>query len=75
MYFGLNSIVSICIFAQVQPTGFLGVPRVWEKIREKMLEAASRAGYGTRTVAAWAKGHGLNYYKAMQEGRLVKCCF
>ncbi|XP_018019281.1 long-chain-fatty-acid--CoA ligase ACSBG2 [Hyalella azteca] len=54
---------------EVQPTGFLGVPRVWEKIHEKMVEAGRSSGGLTLLAAGWAKYHGLNYYKALQAGR------
>ncbi|KAK7078029.1 hypothetical protein SK128_015292, partial [Halocaridina rubra] len=49
----------------VQPTGFVAVPRVWEKMYEKMQEAGAQAGALKIAVAAWAKYHGLNYYKAL----------
>ncbi|KAF2360621.1 Argonaute linker 2 domain [Trinorchestia longiramus] len=56
---------------EVQPTGFLGVPRVWEKIHEKMTEVASSSSSFTKMVAGWAKYHGLNYHRALQHGRSV----
>ncbi|KAK4291324.1 hypothetical protein Pmani_035839 [Petrolisthes manimaculis] len=54
---------------EVQPTSFLAVPRVWEKMYEKMQEAGAKVGGIKRSVASWAKHHCLNYYKALQEGR------
>lgn len=54
---------------EVQPTAFLGVPRVWEKIYEKMQEAGSQVGGLKKSVATWAKYHGLNYYNALLDGR------
>lgn len=50
---------------EVQPTVFLGVPRVWEKIYEKMQEVSAQNTGLKRVVANWAKYHGLNYYMAM----------
>ncbi|KAK7025485.1 catalytic activity protein [Halocaridina rubra] len=54
---------------EVQPTGFLAVPRVWEKMYEKIQEAGAQTGGLTRAVASWAKYHGLNYYKKFLDGR------
>lgn len=54
---------------EAQPTGFLGVPRVWEKIHEKMQEAGREASATTLAVAGWAKKLSLNYYRELQQGR------
>ena len=43
----------------VRPTVFLGVPRVWEKMQEKMVEIAKQNSGFKRKVAAWAKDIGL----------------
>jgi len=45
-----------------QPTVFLGVPRVWEKIYEKMQEKAKNNGVIKTWIAKWAKAQGLHYY-------------
>ncbi|XP_011062482.1 PREDICTED: very long-chain-fatty-acid--CoA ligase bubblegum-like isoform X1 [Acromyrmex echinatior] len=45
-----------------QPTIFLGVPRVWEKIYEKMQEKAKNNGVIKTWIAKWAKAQGLHYY-------------
>ncbi|XP_011874843.1 PREDICTED: very long-chain-fatty-acid--CoA ligase bubblegum isoform X2 [Vollenhovia emeryi] len=45
-----------------EPTIFLGVPRVWEKIYEKMQETARSNGTIKTWIAKWAKGQGLHYY-------------
>lgn len=51
---------------EVRPTSFLGVPRVWEKMQEKMRAAAAKASPMRRRVADWAKSIGLQYnYSAM----------
>lgn len=47
----------------------MGVPRVWEKIYEKMQEAGAGVGGVKRVVASWAKYHRLNYYTAFISGR------
>ncbi|XP_074059870.1 long-chain-fatty-acid--CoA ligase ACSBG2-like isoform X2 [Macrotis lagotis] len=44
---------------EVRPTAFLGVPRVWEKMQEKMKEAGASASSFRKKVVAWAKGIGL----------------
>ncbi|XP_011693224.1 PREDICTED: very long-chain-fatty-acid--CoA ligase bubblegum [Wasmannia auropunctata] len=46
----------------VQPTLFLGVPRVWEKIYEKMQEKARSNGPIKTWIAKWAKAQGLLYH-------------
>lgn len=51
---------------EVRPTSFLGVPRVWEKMQEKMREAGAKSSPMKRRVADWAKSIGLQYnYSAM----------
>ncbi|NXE15466.1 ACBG2 ligase, partial [Lophotis ruficrista] len=44
---------------EVRPTAFLGVPRVWEKIEEKMKSIGAKSSTLRRKVASWAKGVGL----------------
>lgn len=44
---------------EVQPTGFLGVPRVWEKMQEKMKATSAKSSLLKRKVAQWARGIGL----------------
>lgn len=48
--------------AEARPTVFLGVPRVYEKIQEKMLQVGAQSGALKRSVGAWAKNVTLNYY-------------
>lgn len=51
---------------EARPTCFLGVPRVWEKMEERMKEAGAKAPPMRKKVAAWAKAIGLQYnYSAM----------
>ncbi|KAG5306071.1 ACBG2 ligase, partial [Acromyrmex insinuator] len=45
-----------------QPTIFLGVPRVWEKIYEKMEDKARSNGVIKTWIAEWAKAQALHYY-------------
>ncbi|XP_017276054.1 long-chain-fatty-acid--CoA ligase ACSBG2 isoform X2 [Kryptolebias marmoratus] len=44
---------------EVQPTAFMGVPRVWEKMQEKMKSVGAKSSAVRRKVAAWAKDVGL----------------
>ncbi|NXU17010.1 ACBG2 ligase, partial [Pardalotus punctatus] len=44
---------------EVRPTAFLGVPRVWEKMEEKMKSVGMKSSAFRRKVASWAKGVGL----------------
>ncbi|NWW26820.1 ACBG2 ligase, partial [Falcunculus frontatus] len=44
---------------EVRPTAFLGVPRVWEKMEEKMKSVGMKSSALRRKVASWAKGVGL----------------
>ncbi|XP_061672871.1 long-chain-fatty-acid--CoA ligase ACSBG2-like isoform X2 [Syngnathoides biaculeatus] len=57
---------------EVSPTAFLGVPRVWEKMQEKMQEAGAKASPFQKSVADWAKSIGLTYnYSAMHKENRV----
>lgn len=47
---------------EAQPTILLGVPRVWEKIYEKMHEKARDNGIIKTWIAKWAKAQGLAYH-------------
>lgn len=49
-----------------QPTVFFGVPRVWEKIQEKMLARSAEGSSLKRNIAKWAKGRGLAYAEQQQ---------
>uniref|UniRef100_A0A667WLS5 Long-chain-fatty-acid--CoA ligase ACSBG2 n=1 Tax=Myripristis murdjan TaxID=586833 RepID=A0A667WLS5_9TELE len=44
---------------EVRPTAFMGVPRVWEKMQEKMKSVSAKSSTVRRKVAAWAKDVGL----------------
>ncbi|KAK3607857.1 hypothetical protein CHS0354_038285 [Potamilus streckersoni] len=53
---------------EVRPTSFFGVPRVWEKMQEKMIAAGKQAGGLKRKMANWAKTVGLKGTNAKQNG-------
>ncbi len=57
---------------EVRPTVFLGVPRVWEKMQEKMLEVSKNGSNLRRKVAAWAKGVGYRGNMSMMKGWVVQ---
>ncbi|XP_056628685.1 long-chain-fatty-acid--CoA ligase ACSBG2 isoform X1 [Triplophysa dalaica] len=44
---------------EVRPTAFMGVPRVWEKMQEKMKSVGAKSSTVRRKVASWAKDVGL----------------
>lgn len=52
----------------VRPTIFLGVPRVWEKIHEKMMEVGRQTKGIKRAIANWAKAKGLEHNKRRMQG-------
>jgi long-subunit acyl-CoA synthetase (AMP-forming) len=45
--------------AEVRPTLFMGVPRVWEKIQAKMMAAGANAPPIRKKLVAWARKTGL----------------
>lgn len=51
-----------------QPTILLAVPRVWEKIYEKMQEKARNNGVIKTYIARWAKSQGLYYHMNKMNG-------
>ncbi|XP_016326933.1 long-chain-fatty-acid--CoA ligase ACSBG2-like isoform X2 [Sinocyclocheilus anshuiensis] len=44
---------------EIRPTAFMGVPRVWEKMQEKMKSIGAKSSTVRRKVASWAKDVGL----------------
>ncbi|XP_068616922.1 long-chain-fatty-acid--CoA ligase ACSBG2-like [Brachionichthys hirsutus] len=53
---------------EARPTCFLGVPRVWEKMQEKMKLTGAKASPLKRRVANWAKSIGLQYNYSIMNG-------
>jgi long-subunit acyl-CoA synthetase (AMP-forming) len=54
--------------AEVRPTVFMGVPRVWEKIQAKMMAAGANAPPMRKKLVAWARKTGLAAGFAEQRG-------
>jgi long-subunit acyl-CoA synthetase (AMP-forming) len=54
--------------AEVRPTLFMGVPRVWEKIQGKMMAAGANAPPFRKKLVAWARKTGLAGGFAEQRG-------
>lgn len=52
-----------------RPTRFLGVPRVYEKIQEKMLSVGAQNSGIKRMIGNWAKGVTLQHYLNQIEGK------
>merc|ERR1719473_758075 len=52
----------------VQPTAFLAVPRVFEKIQARMMGVAATITGIKKTLATWAKGKGLEHARNLQLG-------
>jgi long-chain-fatty-acid--CoA ligase ACSBG len=51
-----------------KPTIFFGVPRVWEKIQEKMLAVGRSVTGLKKKISTWAKAKGLAHSLAIQKG-------
>ena len=55
---------------RVQPTTFFGVPRVWEKIAEKM-QQVGRSNTGLKkAVGNWAKAAATEHHTLVREGKI-----
>lgn len=54
---------------EVRPTAFFGVPRVWEKMQEKMVAIGKQNTGMRKKIASWARGVGLKGNLAIMNGR------
>jgi len=52
----------------MRPTFFFGVPRVWEKIQEKMVQMGRETKGILKVLSTWAKQMGLEHSKLAQFG-------
>jgi len=57
---------------EVRPTAFLGVPRVWEKIYDKMQEVGRKTKGVKKSIATWAKSVGLESNERKQHSDFSK---
>ncbi|KAI8438542.1 hypothetical protein MSG28_011014 [Choristoneura fumiferana] len=55
---------------EVRPTRLLAVPRVWEKMYEKIMAVGAQSGGLKRSIATWAKDKGLKHHLNRIEGAL-----
>ncbi|XP_048488655.1 very long-chain-fatty-acid--CoA ligase bubblegum isoform X1 [Plutella xylostella] len=53
---------------EVRPTRFLAVPRVWEKMYEKIMAVGASNSAFKKTMAGWARGKGLDYHMSRING-------
>ncbi|CAN9512653.1 unnamed protein product [Ophioblennius macclurei] len=53
---------------EARPTLFLGVPRVWEKMQERMKATGAKSSPMRKRVADWAKSIGLQYNQSAMSG-------
>ena len=53
---------------EATPTLFIGVPRVWEKIQEKMMEVGKANKGLKREIGQWAKRTGLMHNQNVLNG-------
>jgi long-chain-fatty-acid--CoA ligase ACSBG len=56
------------ILRDVRPTYFFGVPRVWEKVMEKMREIGAKTTGVKKSLATWAKKEGAEKTERAQFG-------
>lgn len=54
---------------EAQPTVFLGVPRVFEKIQEKMMAVGAQSGALKKVIGSWAKGVVFQHHMDRMAGR------
>ncbi|CAK1602054.1 unnamed protein product [Parnassius mnemosyne] len=55
---------------EVRPTRFLGVPRVWEKMHEKLMAVGASSGSIRRCIVSWAKDKSTKHHEARINGAL-----
>ncbi|KAM9181713.1 long-chain-fatty-acid--CoA ligase ACSBG1 isoform 3-T3 [Mergus octosetaceus] len=61
---------------EVRPTSHMGVPRVWEKIMEKLKDASAQSGFLKRKMLSWAMSVSLerNLHCSSSCGKPVPGC-
>ncbi len=61
--------------SEIHPHLFLGVPRVWEKIQAKMMEAGAKNTGLKKAIAKWARGVGTKAMVAHERGEAPPLTF
>lgn len=59
---------------EVRPTRFLAVPRVWEKMYEKIMAIGASSGALKKSMATWAKDKGTQHHIARINGQDGTSC-
>lgn len=54
---------------EAKPTRMLAVPRVYEKIQEKMMAVGAQSGAAKKMVSGWAKGVTLQHHLNAMDGK------
>ena len=54
----------------IRPTRIVGVPRVWEKIKDKMVEAEAKASPIKKALIRWAKSAALEHHQKYITGQI-----
>lgn len=54
---------------EAKPTRLLGVPRVYEKIQEKMLAIGAQSGAAKKMISSWAKSVTLQHHMNAMDGK------
>ncbi|XP_022118803.2 long-chain-fatty-acid--CoA ligase ACSBG2 isoform X3 [Pieris rapae] len=59
---------------EIRPTKFMGVPRIWEKMYERIVAVGSSRGAMTKCIASWAKEQGSKHHLARINGQEGTTC-
>ncbi|CAG9581427.1 unnamed protein product [Danaus chrysippus] len=59
---------------EVRPTRFLAVPRVWEKMHEKIMAVGAANSSFKKSIAMWAKDKGTKHHLARINGQTGTSC-
>ncbi|XP_026319506.1 long-chain-fatty-acid--CoA ligase ACSBG2 isoform X2 [Hyposmocoma kahamanoa] len=59
---------------EVRPTRFLAVPRVWEKMYEKIMAVGAQNSGLKKNIALWAKDKGMKHHLARMNGQNGTTC-
>ena len=65
----------VATLRKVRPTQFLGVPRVWEKIEERIREEIAASSPVYKAIAAWALRIGYLATRNQLRGKQTPICF